>query len=70
MWPLSAKAGIKKMRSYRRKKRSIDEVEAEEDVTLMLPKLPPTRPLEIWNTAATVRALDDWDPAKFSDNTV
>jgi hypothetical protein len=47
MWPLSAKAGIKKMRLYRRKKRSIDEVEAEEDVTLELPKLPPTRPLEI-----------------------
>ena len=70
MWPPSAIAGIKKMRSYGRKKRSIDKVEAEEDVTLELPKLPPTRPLEIWNTAATVRALDDRDPTKFSDNTV
>ena len=70
MWPLSATAGIKKIRLYRRKKRLIDKVEAEEDVTLELPKLPPTRPLEMWNTAATVRALNDRDPTKFSDNTV
>jgi hypothetical protein len=45
MWPPSAKAGIKKMRSYGKKKRSIDE--AEEDDTLELPRLPPTRPSEI-----------------------
>jgi hypothetical protein len=47
MWPLSTKAGIKKMRSYDKKKRTNDEVEAEEDAALELPKLPPTRPLEI-----------------------
>lgn len=68
MWPPSAKAGIKKMRSYGKKKRSIDEV--EEDDTLKLPRLPPTRPSEIWNTAATVRALDDRDPTLYSDNTI
>ena len=68
MWPPSAKAGIKKIRLYRKKKRSINEV--EEDDTLELPKLPPTRPLEIWNTAATVRALDDRDPTLYSDNTI
>jgi hypothetical protein len=59
MWPLSAKAGIKKMRLYRKKKRSIDKVKAEEDVTLKLLKLPPTCPSEIWNTATTVQAFDD-----------
>ena len=69
MYPPSAKAGIKKMRSYRRKKRSIDEVEAENN-TLELPKLLPTRPSDIWNTAATVRALDNWDSIKYSDGTV
>jgi len=45
MWPLSAKARIKKMRSYRKKKRSIDKV--EEDDALKLLRLLPTRPLEI-----------------------
>jgi hypothetical protein len=70
MYPPSAKAGIKKMRSYGRKKRSINKVEAEEDDTLKLPKLPPTRLLDIWNTAATVRALDDRDPTTYSDGTV
>jgi hypothetical protein len=69
IWPPSAKAGIKKMRSYGRKKRSIDEVEAE-DVTLELPKLPPTRPSEIWDTTATLRALADRDPIKFSNNSI
>lgn len=68
MWPVSAKAGIKKMRSYGKRKRSIEEVEADD--TLELPALPPTRPQEIWNTAATVRALGDRDPTKFSDGSV
>jgi hypothetical protein len=52
--PPSAKAGIKKMRLYGRRKRSINEVEAEEDIIFELPKLLPTRPLEIWNTATIV----------------
>ena len=68
MWPVSCKAGIKKMRSYGKKKRSIDEVEAND--TLDLPPLPPTRPEEIWTTAATVRSLADRDPTKFSDRTI
>jgi hypothetical protein len=66
MWPVSCKAGIKKMRAYGKRKRSIEEVEAED--TLDLPPLPPTRPNEVWNTAATLRALADRDPTKFSDN--
>jgi hypothetical protein len=44
MWPPSAKAGIKKMRSYQKKKRTIDDVE---DDNIELPTLPPTRPQEI-----------------------
>ena len=35
-----------------------------------LPALPPTRPPEVWNTAATVRALGDRDPTKFSDPSI
>jgi hypothetical protein len=70
MWPVSAKAGIRKMRAYGKKKRSVDEVEAEAQEEAELPKLPPTRPDEIWNTASTIRALEDRDPTKFSDNSV
>ena len=54
------------MRSYGKKKRSIEEVEAEE--SLDLPPLLPTRPDEVWNTAATLRALADRDPTTFSEN--
>jgi hypothetical protein len=67
IWPPSAKAGLKKMRSYQKKKRTIDEVEQDD---LELPALPPTRPPEIWNTAATVRALGDRDPTQFSEPSV
>jgi hypothetical protein len=73
MWPVSARARIKKMRAYGKKKRSVDEIEAEAEAQeddVELPKLPPTRPNEIWNTTSTVRALDDRDPTKYSDNTV
>jgi hypothetical protein len=59
IWPPSAKAGLKKMRSYQKKKRTIDKVEQDH---LELPALPPTRPPEIWNTAATIQALGDRDP--------
>jgi hypothetical protein len=68
MWLLSAKARIKKMQSYGKKKRSIDEVEGDD--TLELPRLPPTHPLEIWNTTATMRALDNRDPISYSNNTI
>jgi hypothetical protein len=67
MWPPSAKAGIKKMRSYQKKKRTIDKVE-EDDLELLA--LPPTRPIDIWNTAATVQALGDRDHTQFSDNSI
>ena len=67
MWPLSAKAGLKKMRSYQKKKRTIDEVEQDD---LELPALPPTRPLEIWNIATTVRSLGDRDPTQFSEPSI
>jgi hypothetical protein len=66
IWPVSCKAGIKKMRSYGKKKRSIEEVEVEE--SLDLPPLLPTRPDEVWNTAVTLRALVDRDPTTFSEN--
>jgi hypothetical protein len=59
MWPVSEKQGIKKMRGYGRKKRSIDEVA---DDTAELPPHPPTRPSEVWTTAAAVQALADRDP--------
>jgi len=66
IWPVSCKARIKKMRLYRKKKRSIKEVKAEE--SLNLPPLLPTRPNEVWNIAATLRALVDRDPTTFSEN--
>ena len=66
IWPVSYKAGIKKIRSYRKKKRLIKEVKAEE--SLDLPPLLPTRPDKVWNTAATLRALADRDPTTFSEN--
>jgi hypothetical protein len=67
IWPPSAKARLKKMRSYQKKKRTIDEVE-QDDLELLA--LPLTRPPEIWNTAATVRALGDRDPTQFSEPSV
>ena len=50
MWPVSARAGIKKIRAYGKKKRSVNEIEAEAEAQkddVELPKLPPTRPNEI-----------------------
>ena len=63
MWPLSCKAGLKKMRAYGKKK-AAEEGEQEE---LELPALPPTRPAEVWDTAAKVQALGDRDPTQFSE---
>jgi hypothetical protein len=54
------------MQAYRKRKRSIEEVEVED--SLDLPPLLPTRPNKVWNIAATLRALIDRDPTKFSDN--
>ena len=47
MWPLSAKAKIKKMQLYKRKKRLINKVKIKEDVILKLLKLLLTCLLEI-----------------------
>jgi hypothetical protein len=52
MWLLSAKAGLKKMRVYKKKKCLINEVTKEGE--LELPALPPTRPPKIWNTITTI----------------
>jgi len=35
IWPLSSKAKIKKMRSYQKKKRIIDEVKGDDDLNLL-----------------------------------
>ena len=66
IWPVSYKAGIKKMRLYGKKKRLIEEVKEEE--SLDLPPLLPTRPDKVWNIAVTLRALADRDPITFSEN--
>ena len=66
MWPPSAKAGLKKMQEYR-KRRQFDGVEEEE---LELPKLLPTRPDQIWDTTATLRAFADRDPTQFSEPSI
>ena len=66
---MSSKAGLKKMRAYKKKKkRTIDDV--EEDGDLDLPPLPPFRPEDLWNTSAKVRALADRDLTLFSDPSV
>jgi hypothetical protein len=70
MWPPSAKAGIKKMRSYSRKKQTVDDFDDNDDNTIELPQHPPTRATEVWTTSATVRALGDRDPTKFSEPSV
>ena len=67
MWPINYKASIKKVRSYNKKKRSIDEVK-EENNEVKLPTLPLLRPLDIWDIASKVRKLGSRDPTKFSDN--
>jgi hypothetical protein len=66
IWPVSYKAGIKKMRLYRKKKRLIKEIKVEE--SLDLPPLLPTRPDKVWNIAAILRALADCDPTIFLEN--
>jgi hypothetical protein len=66
IWPISYKAGIKKMRSYGKKKRLIKEVKEEE--SLDLPPLLPTCPNKVWNIAVTLRALANRDPTTFSEN--
>jgi len=59
MWPVSLKAALKKMRSYQKRKRSVTEVESED---FELPALPPSRPEDLWTTAATVQSLCTRDP--------
>jgi hypothetical protein len=57
------------VRSYKKsnnKKRTIDDV--NKDDKPKLPRLPPSRPAKIWDTATKVREFGDRDPTKFSDN--
>jgi hypothetical protein len=52
MWPVSFKAGLKKVRAYQKKtKRIINDME---DDTLDLPSLPPSYPKDLWTTSAKV----------------
>jgi hypothetical protein len=44
IWPPSAKARIKKIRSYKKRKRTINKVDANNSDLL---RLPPTRPKEV-----------------------
>jgi hypothetical protein len=67
MWPHSLKAGLQKMRSYGKRKRTIQEV-TDEDQELDLPKLPPTRLNELWNTTSAIQSFIGRDPTQFSDN--
>lgn len=69
MWPPSTKAGLKKMRAYRAKQRARgggvgSGVEGD---NIDLPLLPLSRPDQLWDIGATVRALKDRDPTQFSD---
>jgi hypothetical protein len=66
VWPPSAKQGIKKMRLYQKKKRTIDDIKEELE---LLPHLP-IRPPEMWNTIVDVRALEDRDPTTYSKGTI
>jgi hypothetical protein len=61
MWLISYKASIKKVYSYNKKKRLIDEVK-EENNGVELPTLPPLRPLDIWDIASKVCELSSRDP--------
>jgi hypothetical protein len=64
IWPVSAKAGIKKMRAYHK---SNTQAQDDQDSDSNLPKLPPTRAEEVWQTAVTVREFSNRDPTQFSD---
>ena len=67
MWPPSTKAAIREVRSYKKRKRTIDDVEDDDPD---LPAFPPTRHEEIWTTAAAIRALGDRDPTQFSESSI
>ena len=67
MWSPNYKQGIKKVRLYKKSnKRIIDDINEQDD--LELPRLPLSRPTEIWNTIAKVREFGNCNPTKFSDN--
>jgi hypothetical protein len=52
IWLLSAKAGLKKIRAYKKKKCLINKVTKKGE--LELPALPSTRPPKIWNIIMTI----------------
>jgi hypothetical protein len=54
------------MRLYEKKKRLIKEIKIKE--SLDLSPLLPTRPNKVWNIATILRALADYNPTIFSEN--
>jgi len=70
MWPIAYKTVVKKIRVYRKKKRSINEMAAKGKDELDLPPLLPIRSGEIWTLTTTLRELNDRDPTKFLDNSI
>ena len=68
MWPPSAEKALKKMREYKTpRKRTMDEMEADEPD---LPLLPSTRYNDIWNTTASVRNLASRHPHELSEPSI
>ena len=65
IWPESPSNGIKKMRSYQKRREAIDK---EEKLDLLL--LPPSRPLDLWTTAITIQRFGNRDPTLFSDSLI
>ena len=68
MWPPSAQQGIKKMRLYQKKKRTIKDIVKKEE--LNLPPHLPIRPLEMWNTLINIQTLSDRDLIAFFESTI
>ena len=68
MWPPSAQQGIKKMRSYQKKKRTIEDIVKEEELNLLLHLL--IRPSKMQNTLINIQTLSDRDPIAFFKGTI
>ncbi|RKF83576.1 hypothetical protein GcM1_157002 [Golovinomyces cichoracearum] len=65
-WSLPLKTGLKKIRSYGRKKRTLEE-SLDEETQPDLPLLPPNRPSDLWNTV-NIQSFNGRDLTQFSDN--
>lgn len=64
MWPISAKAGIKKMRAYG--KRQVSEEEKQAEDALELPQHAPPPASELWQISSSIREFAERDPTQFS----